>query len=94
MLGWFRRHRMRRLLAMQSAAELLRKDRATAYYEATRADARARFAGDTEGFWQWSRVAAEVARLSDCPMDLDEVKRIVAEEEHRATLKDTRSAPR
>jgi hypothetical protein len=81
-LGWLRSHRMRRLIVMQSAAELLRKAPATAYYDATRAAARARFSRDTEGFWHWSRVAAEVARLSDCPMDLDEVKRIVAEEQH------------
>jgi hypothetical protein len=74
---------MGRLLVMQSTAEVIRANPKTAYYGATRAAARARFARDMEGFWHWSRVAAEVARLSDCPMDLNEVKRIVAEEEQR-----------
>lgn len=54
-----------------------------AYYDAQRAAARARFAGDSQAFLHWARVAAEVARISSAPMDYEIVKRIVDEEMNR-----------
>lgn len=76
---------MRRLF-QDNARELIERDPATAYYDAQRAAARARFAGDGQAFLHWANVAAEVARISTAPMDYEVVKSIVDEEERRAKL--------
>ena len=54
---------------------------AEAYYTAQRLGARSRFRGDRDGFWHWSKVAAEVARISpEVEMDMAVVERIAEEE--------------
>jgi hypothetical protein len=63
---------------------LLQDDPRTAYYDAHRLAARARFSGDGRRFRHWAAVAAEVARLSDNPMDIGVVQAIVDEEARRA----------
>lgn len=76
---------MRRLFR-DDARQLVERDPVSAYYDAQRAAARARFAGDGRSFLHWAKVAAEVARISNAPMDYEIVKNIVDEEEHRAKL--------
>ena len=83
---WIERRRQLRRLFQDNARELIERDPVTAYYDAQRAAARARFAGDGRAFLHWAKVAAEVARISDAPMDYEIVKHIVDEEEHRAKL--------
>lgn len=83
---WIERRRQLRRLFQDNARELIERDPVTAYYDAQRAAARARFAGDGRAFLHWAKVAAEVARISDVPMDYEIVKHIVDEEEHRAKL--------
>jgi hypothetical protein len=56
----------------------------TAYYDAQRIAARARFARDGRAFLHWARVAAEIAKISNNPMDIEVVQRIVDEEERAA----------
>ncbi len=56
----------------------------TAYYDAQRIATRARLAGDASAFMHWARVAAEVARISDNPMDMKVLRTIVEEEERLA----------
>jgi hypothetical protein len=52
-----------------------------AYYDAQRLAARSRAMGDKNGFWHWSKVAAEVARLSDkARMDMATVMAIADKE--------------
>lgn len=85
--GFSRRIERRRALAslcQEDARNLLERNPAAAYYDAQRLAARARVSGDAQSFMHWARVAAEVARTSDNPMDLDVVKAIVDEEERRA----------
>lgn len=64
---------------------MLAANSTTAYYDAHRLAACARFGGDRDGFFHWARVAAEVARIGDSPMDMAVVRAIVDEEERRAT---------
>ena len=75
-----RRREIRR--RWQSDARMLVADQPrTAYFEAQRRAATARTRGDTAGFWHWSKVAAEVARI--CPiaeMDLETLKSVVDRE--------------
>jgi hypothetical protein len=66
---------------------------ATAYYDAQRIAARARFSGDGCAFLHWARVAAEIARISDNPMDIEVVQRIVDEEERAARHGSTPATP-
>jgi hypothetical protein len=81
---WWADLRRRRERRIADAGRLLRFNPETAYYDAHRLAARARFSGDVKGFAHWARVAAEVARLSNNPMDIDVVQAIVDEEERRA----------
>jgi hypothetical protein len=66
---------------------------ATAYYDAQRIAARARFSGDGRAFFHWARVAAEIARVSNNPMDVEVVRRIVDEEERAARHGSTPARP-
>ena len=84
--AWIERRRRLRRLFKDGARELIERDPATAYYDAQRAAARARFAGDGPAFLHWAKVAAEVARISTAPMNYEVVKSIVDEEERRAKL--------
>lgn len=81
---WLERRRVAIASIRDDAHVLLTKNPATAYYDAQRLAARARFAGDGKGVVHWARVAAEVARIGDSPMDLEVVRAIVDEEEGRA----------
>ena len=81
---WFERRRELRRLCRVDARQLIDRDPLTAYYDAQRAAARARFAGDGPAFLHWARVAAEVARISQAPMNFGTVQAIVDEEERRA----------
>ncbi|MBB4053532.1 hypothetical protein GGR20_003194 [Devosia subaequoris] len=81
---WFERRRELRRLCRDDARQLINRNPLTAYYDAQRAAARARFSGDGRAFMHWARVAAEVARISDAPMSLEVVEAIVDEEERRA----------
>ena len=71
-------------MRMDDARNLLSGNPQTAYYDAQRLAARARFSGDTRGFLHWAAVAAEVARISDNPMDIKVVQAIVDEEQRQA----------
>jgi hypothetical protein len=77
------RRRLRRLY-QDDARLLVERNPVTAYYDVQRAAARARFADDGVSFRHWAKVAAEVARISNAPMDYEIVKAIVKEEEERA----------
>lgn len=82
-LEWIERRRQLRRLFQHDARQLIERDPVTAYYDAQRAAARARFAGDGQAFLHWAKVAAEVARISNAPMDYEIVKKIVDEEMNR-----------
>lgn len=84
--AWIERRRQLRRLFQDDACQLIERDHVTAYYDAQRAAARARFARDHQAFLHWAKVAAEVARISNTPMNYEIVKTIVAEEESRAKL--------
>ena len=81
---WFERRRELKRLCRDDARQLIDRDPLTAYYDAQRAAARARFAGDGPAFLHWTRVAVEVARISQAPMNYETVEAIVDEEERRA----------
>jgi len=81
---WLEQRQAAKARVRGDAHALLAKNPATAYYDAQRLAARARFAGDGKKFVHWARVAAEVARIGDSPMDLEVVRAIMDEEEHRA----------
>jgi hypothetical protein len=81
---WLERRRELRRLCRHDARQLVERDPLTAYYDAQRAAARARFAGDGAAFLHWARVAAEVARISQAPMNFGTVEAIVEEEERSA----------
>jgi hypothetical protein len=81
---WLETRRLKRQQRVQDARGLLKNNPRTAYYDAHRLAARARFSGDGKGFLHWAAVAAEIARISDNPMDIDVVNAIVDEEERRA----------
>jgi hypothetical protein len=89
MFGFFRRWRIRQnqlaQLKREDTEQLLNRNPATAYYDAHRLGARARFSGDFRSFIHWAAVAAEIARVSDNPMDAEVVKAIVDEEKERAS---------
>lgn len=82
---WIERRRSLRRMAQADARELLSRNPSTAYYDAQRLAARARFQSDAAAFTHWARVAAEVAKISDNPMDADVVSRIVDEERRAAS---------
>lgn len=81
---WFERRRAFRALCREEARNLLELNPHTAYYDAQRIAARARFAGDSQAFIHWARVAAEIARISNNPMDRKIVEQIVDEEARRS----------
>ena len=81
---WLGARRLKREQRIRDARRLLQNNPRTAYYDAHRLAARARFSGDAKGFGHWAAVAAEVARLSDNPMDIDVVQAIVGEEASHA----------
>lgn len=81
---WFERRRAFRALCREEARNLLQLNPHTAYYDAQRIAARARFSGDGQAFIHWARVAAEIARISNNPMDRKIVEQIVDEEERSA----------
>lgn len=81
---WLGRRRAFAQLCREDAIKLLAANPDTAYYDAHRIAARARFAGDGQAFMRWARVANEIARISDNPMDMSVVERIVEEERRRA----------
>lgn len=87
--GWFRRwiekrREIRRRWKME-ACLLIELFGPEAYYEAQRRAARARFGGDRDGYWHWSKTASEVARLSpDAEMEFVVVEKIVHEEKLRS----------
>jgi hypothetical protein len=81
---WFERRRAFRALCREEARNLLQLNPHTAYYDAQRIAARARFSGDGQAFIHWARVAAEIVRISNNPMDRKIVEQIVDEEERSA----------
>jgi hypothetical protein len=83
--NWLGRRRALRRLRDEDARLLLARNPDGAYYDAQRLAARARFSGDSKSFLHWAGVAAEVAKISDNPMDINVVQAIVDEEERRAT---------
>jgi hypothetical protein len=86
---WIERRRQSRRLFQEDARQLIERDPATAYYDAQRLAARARFASDSQAFLHWAKVAAEVARIGNAPMNYETVKAIVAEEERRSKPRGT-----
>jgi len=81
---WWGRRRKLQQMCREDARLLLERNPSTAYYDAQRLAARARFAGDSQAFMHWARVAAEVARISNNPMDIKVVQAIADEEEQFA----------
>ncbi len=78
---WIERRARIRAAWKEDAGMLLEPFGAEAYYTAQRLGARSRFRGDRDGFWHWSKVAAEVARISpEVEMDMAVVERIAEEE--------------
>jgi hypothetical protein len=78
---WIDRRRQLRALWQADARRLIFNNELMAYYDAQRLVARSRAMGDKNGFWHWSKVAAEVARLSDkAGMDVATVRAIADEE--------------
>lgn len=94
MLSRFRRwvddrHEIRRRW-QRDARVLLIQDERGAYYAAQRLAARSRATGDGGAFLHWTKVAAEVARLSpNAEMDLATVQAIVDAELNAARLQQT-----
>jgi hypothetical protein len=80
---WLEQRRSLTRRCREDARELLRQNPATAYYDAQRMVARARFRGDAAAFTHWARVAAEIAKISDNPMDSKVIASIVDEERAR-----------
>jgi hypothetical protein len=91
--NWLERRRALRRLRDEDARLLLGRNPGTAYYDAQRLAARARFSGDRKSFLHWAGVAAEVARISNNPMDIKVVQAIVDEEERRSTHGSTPATP-
>lgn len=81
---WVRHRRENRRRWQADARRLITTEEANAYYEAQRRAARSRVSGNRGEFFHWAKVAAEVARISpQAEMDIDVVRRIVAQEECR-----------
>jgi len=82
---WWERRKQLARLKREDPRQLLELNPETAYYDAQRLAARARFSGDVRSFIHWAAVAAEIARISDNPMDMEVVRSIVDEERTRAS---------
>ena len=81
---WLERRRAIRRRWQADALDLVSVDEFDAYYAAQRLAARARAGGLAGEFLHWSKVAAEVARISSrAEMDLGKVQAIVDEEQRR-----------
>ena len=80
--NWVKKRRALRELWKADARSLVQRDERNAYYIAQRLAARSRASGDPDGFFHWSKVAAEVARRSRiAEMDFATVDAIVREEQ-------------
>lgn len=78
---WIDRRRQLRALWQADARRLILNNELMSYYDAQRLAARSRAIGDKNGIWHWSKVAAEVARLSDkARMDMATVTAIADKE--------------
>src|SRR5438552_3192747 len=82
--SWIDGLKSQQRLCRQDARLLLARNPNTAFYDAQRLVAQARFACDGRAFRYWTLVAAEVARISDNPMDIEVIEVIVEEERRRA----------
>ena len=81
LMGWVRKRRMLRKLWQADAQHLIDADERNAYYSAQRLAAKSRATGDADGFFHWSKVAAEVARRSSvAEMDFAVVQSIARAE--------------
>lgn len=79
--GWVRKRRMLRKLWQADAQLLIDADERNAYYSAQHLAAKSRATGDADGFFHWSKVAAEVARRSSvAEMDFEVVQSIARAE--------------
>jgi hypothetical protein len=79
--SWIEKRRALRRLWQVDAQSLIEQDEQSAYYTAQRLAARSRARGDRASFFHWSKVAAEVARLSPLTeMNYAVVETIVAQE--------------
>lgn len=81
---WLTAREAKRRRCFEDAEKLLQFNPRTAYYDAQRLAARSRFRGDRPEFMHWAAVAAEIAKISDNPMDIDVVKAIVDDERANA----------
>lgn len=78
---WMETRRQIRRRWQVDARRLVLRDEADAYYEAQRLAARTRASGQAREFIHWTKVAAEVARISlHAHMDLAVVQAIVDDE--------------
>ena len=83
--NWIDYRRDLRCRWREDARRLLAAEEPGAYYEAQRRETRYRVRGDKAEFYHWAKVAAEIARLSpEVEMDMDVLRKIVAEEERRS----------
>jgi hypothetical protein len=81
---WVEHRRSIRRRWQADARALVAADERDAYYQAQRLAARARLRDDRAGFYHWTKVAAEVARIApQAETDIDVVRAIVAHEERR-----------
>jgi hypothetical protein len=85
MFGWLKtwtRHRREIRHRWQSDALMLAAEQSrTSYYEAHRRAAAARAHGDSDEFWHWTKVAAEIARINPtAEMDTETLRRVVDHE--------------
>lgn len=83
---WIESRKQLSALRLDDARELLSVNPRTAYYDAQRLAARSRFRGDQQSFIHWASVAAEVARISNNPMDIAVIRAIVDEERRLADM--------
>jgi hypothetical protein len=78
---WIRKRQTLRKLWQADAQFLIDSDERNSYYSAQRLAARSRASGDVNGFFHWSKVAAEVAQRSRvAEMDFAVVQSIVRAE--------------
>ncbi len=92
--NWIKKRQQLRAIWWSDAELLLRRDERNAYYDAQRLAARCRAEKDRDGFFHWTKVAAEVARRSSVTeMEISVVAVIVDEELTRPSQSSTTSAP-
>jgi hypothetical protein len=78
---WIAGRRLKKRLVEEDARRLLELNPRTAFYDAQRFVTRARLSGNSKVFVHWVRVAAEIAKISDNPLDVNAMKVVVDEEE-------------